>query len=236
MVGGGTVFNKGWASIMFLTDEEMEAIESNGADHSQESALTTVPPVQQQIPLYPLSIANGGAMGGTAPESGLLRKRIVGVPVWAWGLIGVTGAAAGVFYFKSRKTNSEPSVTPNINDALSEPETSDGEWSPSRSQLASKLERYLQKKKVVHNVTVWTDADDAHEKGGIKQVSPLVNIQVKNNGFKADPAFTRYCRREGVNPVQHPDGNIGLYPHSSTKRGKEWESYVDALRDDGQKV
>jgi peptidyl-tRNA hydrolase len=50
-----------------------------------------------------------------------------------------------------------------------------------------------------------------------------------------DQAFTRFCRREGLNPSQHADGSIGLYPHS-TKRGKEWEEYVDALRDEGQKV
>ena len=62
-----------------------------------------------------------------------------------------------------------------------------------------------------------------------------MNVEVKGGAVKADAALQRFARREGLNPVQHEDGSIGFYPHTG-KRGKEWEEYIDALRDEGQKV
>jgi hypothetical protein len=239
---------------MFLTDEEMEMIES-GATEPQQGATEIVHQPQEPMPiqLYPLSIAGGaplgtngapngapnGAMPDGGPPQGWALRQYGGVPVWAWGLIGLTGAAAGLFYWRGKqpkangKGDDEPS--PNIAQALMGGGESRGGWSPSRGRMAEQLERYFKKKGVSQNVKVWHDADDAQEKGGLKQVSPLVNVEVKSKGFKVDAAFTKFCRREGLNPVQHNDGNIGLYPHS-TKRGKEWEEYTDALRDEGQKV
>lgn len=232
---------------MFLTDEEMEAIE--GGEGRPDTAEMVHQPQEapvQPIQLYPLSFAQGGGMGTApngapdgAPPEGWALRRYGGVPVWAWGLLGATGAAAGFFFWRGRQVKSngeEAEPTPNIAHALLGSGSDDkSAWSPSRGRVAEQLERYFQKKGVTPHVKVWPDADDAQVKGGLKQVSPLVNVEVKNKGFKVDQAFTRFCRREGLNPVQHGDGSIGLYPHS-TKRGKEWEEYTDALRDEGQKV
>jgi len=236
---------------MFLTDEEMEVIESGAAPprlEAKEIVHQPQPPVP--IQLYPLSMAGGAPLGTNGapngapnggPPQGWALRQFGGVPVWAWGLIGLSGAAAGLFYYRGRKAvqvngKKDDDPSPNIAQALmGGGGESRGGWSPSRGRVAEQLERYFKKKGVSQNVKVWHDADDAQEKGGLKQVSPLVNVEVKNKGFKVDQAFTRFCRREGLNPVQHNDGNIGLYPHS-TKRGKEWEEYTDALRDEGQKV
>jgi hypothetical protein len=115
-------------------------------------------------------------------------------------------------------------------------EGSNGGWEPSRSRFAELLERYYQRQGHAQHAKVWHDAEDAKSKGKLKFVSPLVNVEVKDSKMvKVDPALTRFCRREGLNPVAHSDGSIGLYPHNS-KRGKAWEEYIDALRDDGQKV
>jgi hypothetical protein len=169
------------------------------------------------------------------------------LPVWAWLLI--TGGVAGTGYFfywnnqQKLKANgsdgdgdTEPRP-PKLGEALSlsdERENSGG-WEPSRSRFVEQLERYFQRKGQQQHVTVWTDADEARNKGKLKIVSPLVNVEVKGGAVKADAALQRFARREGLNPVQHEDGSIGFYPHGG-KRGKEWEEYVDALRDEGQKV
>jgi hypothetical protein len=231
---------------MFLSDEEMEAIEGRAVQRQapQSTQLVHQPQQPQQIPLYPLSMANGGGMGGPGmgqdpSGQGWARKQVGGLPVWGWGLVAAGVGAAGFFFWRGRKMQVKPnpdsgssssSVVPAM---MAQPQARSG-WSPSRSRISEQLERYFQKKGHGGNVKVWHDADDAHA-AGLKQVSPLVNIQVKGGGVKVDSAFTKWCRREGLNPVQHADGNIGLYPHS-TKRGKEWEGYVDALRDEGQKV
>lgn len=241
---------------MFLTDEEMEAIETGGMSQGQTEGTQLVhqPQPPAPIPLYPLSIAQQGPGLGAngvpqqgAPAQGWALKTVGGLPVWGWGLVAAGVGAAGFFYWRGRKLTQNPGESESKSSgssggggnalaaALMNTGSRDSGWSPSRSRMAEQLERYFQKKGLGPKVKVWVDADDAHEKGGLKQVSPLVNVEVFNNGFKVDQAFTRFCRREGLNPVQHPDGNIGLYPHS-TKRGKEWEEYVDALRDEGQKV
>lgn len=119
------------------------------------------------------------------------------------------------------------------------PNPGDGEesagWSPSRSGFGSQLQRFFDKAGKSASVVVWHDAEDAQRKGKMKFVSPLINVQVKDKSVTADAALQKFCRREGLNPVAHDDGSIGLYPHTG-KRGKAWEDYVDALRDDGQQV
>jgi hypothetical protein len=81
---------------------------------------------------------------------------------------------------------------------------------------------------------VYTDADDAEHDKDLKTVSPLITIKVTGTKIKVEKDLDRMCKREGLSPTVHEDGSIGLYPTTS-KRGKEWEEYVDALRDDGQK-
>jgi hypothetical protein len=66
-------------------------------------------------------------------------------------------------------------------------------------------------------------------------VSPLINIKCEGT-YKPDKDLVRLCKREGLNPIVHEDGSIGLYPATSGKRAAEWEKYIDLLRDDGQRV
>jgi len=239
---------------MFLTDEEMEEIESKARPEEAQQLVHQPPPqAPQPVQLYPLSIAqapgpngavpNGAVpngINGAAPPPGWALRQYGGVPVWAWGLMTLAGGAAGYFFWRGRGDQPSPndpssSPAPSVGEAIMAAPEQRGGWRPSRTTIVGQLERYLQKKGASSAVKIWLDADDARDKGKLAHVSPLVNLEVTGKTFKVDQAFTRFCRREGLNPVQHADGNIGLYPHS-TKRGKEWEEYVDALRDEGQKV
>lgn len=238
-----------------MSDEELDALFSEHEQtHQQQPQQQPArvaeehppQPQQPQIPIYPLSLAgqpqqNPNGQGGGEP---LIKRKFGGVPVWAWGIIAAGVGGTGYFFYQSRKQTKQ-SASSEASSGGSEPveanpapqlpeSTSSGKWSPSRSKIAEQLNRYFQRKGASDKVVVWHDADEAKERGKLKHVSPLVNIQVKGD-FKVDKDFERYCRREGLNPVQHQDKSIGLYPTES-KRGKEWERYIDALRDDGQKV
>lgn len=246
----------------FYTDDELEMMDQAAAAGEQMATPgTALAPVPPPIPLYPIP---GQAMGAAASQQpmgpngapmppqqgivGMMRKPMGPLPMWAWLLIG--GGVLGTGYFALRKngepekngggedssSSSKPSIGETIARAWSpSPTANRGGWAPSRSAFADRLKAYFQKKGMSEHVVVWHDADDAKQQGGMQFVSPLINVQVKGGGVKADAALTRFCRREGLDPKAHSDGNIGLYPHS-TKRGKEWEEYIDALRDDGQSV
>lgn len=215
------------------------------------------PPPLPSVPLYPIGMAStdAPAAGGGQQNAimGMVTKQVGPLPVWAWALIG--GGVAGTAYFYTKKgdapkkNGSESSdddspskgsgMLGNLMSAMSPREANSGgsssSWSASRSEFAEKLEKYLRNKGKLQHGKVWVDADDAHS-GGMKTVSPLVNVEVRDaKALKVDTALQRWARREGLNPVQHEDGSIGFYPHSS-KRGKEWEQYIDALRDEGQRV
>lgn len=230
----------------FYTDEELAMLERG---HGQTKApLAEAPP---QVPLYPLSLAqapNGAPAPNGQPANGAMgfaRRQWGPLPVWAWFLIGGGVAGTGYFFWKSQQTkkngegDGDSSSGPKLGDLLpmvpNDSSGSRGSWSPSRSSFAEKLQRYFDKKGHAQHVTVWHDAEDARDKGKLRVISPLVNVQVKGGAVKVDTALQRWARREGLNPVQHQDGSIGFYPHTG-KRGKEWESYIDALRDDGQSI
>lgn len=235
-----------------MSDEELDALFSEHEQSHQQPQQQPQParvaeehphPQMPQIPIYPLSLAGQQQQNPNGQNEPLLKRRFGGVPVWAWGIIAAGVGGTGYLFYQNRKqakqtseqsssTSSEP-VEANPAPQLPE-STSSGGWSPSRSKVADQLNRYFQRKGAADKVVVWHDADEAKERGKLKHVSPLVNIQVKGD-FKVDKDFERFCRREGLNPVQHQDKSIGLYPTES-KRGKEWERYIDALRDDGQKV
>jgi len=230
----------------YLDNLDMEAMAAEATPEPSAAMVPSPPP----IPLYQIpttSLAGAPPQpGGVAEQPGVvgLATRQVGpLPVWAWALIGGGVIGTGYFAMKGRgveknESSESKAATPSIGDviarAVTPNESSSGGWAPSRSRFAEQLQRYVDKKGLTENVTVWHDADDA-KKAGMAFVSPLINIQVKSGGVKPDAAMTRFCRREGLDPKAHQDGNIGLYPHS-TKRGKEWEEYIDALRDDGQNV
>lgn len=227
-----------------LSDEEIDEMYAD-AGRPQQAAQVQPPPAPPPgaIPLYPIGLAQAPQQQQNASSNGGggagITKKLGPLPVWGWGAIALGLAGTGYFWWRSRKA-----VKPNDADDSSgvtmpmlPPSTGGGRggWQPSRSAFASNLDRYFEKKGMKANVTVWHDADDAKKKGRLKHVSPLVNVQVKGGAVKVDPALTKFCRREGLNPVQHNDGSIGLYPHTG-KRGKEWEQYVDDLRDEGQSV
>lgn len=240
----------------FFSEEELDEM----FDEQQQG----MPPMPQQapgaslmpiesVPLYSLQLAEAGqqpaAPQSPAESQGLLLKKLGPLPVWAWGLIGLGVGGGGYMLYRGLKPNpgsgsSEDdeggSGLPMLGQILSKATLGDGGasgdgWEPSRSRFAEQLERYFQRKGQSQHIKVWHDAEDAKKEGGLKFVSPLINIQVKQGAVKVDQALTRFCRREGLNPTTHPDGSIGLYPHAS-KRGKEWEEYIDALRDDGQEI
>lgn len=241
----------------FLTDEELDAMfeeDQRGGHAAQQAPIVPAeeyPP--EPVPLYSLALAQAPQQSPATPnglqqpqtQEGLLKKEMAGVPVWAWGLMALGIGGTGYFFYRSRKVQPNPDgdkeSAPKLGDIIAKATMTDGgsggsSWSPSRSSFAERLERYFQRKGVSQHVKVWHDADDAKEQGKLKVVSPLINVEIKKGGsVKVDQGLTRFCRREGLNPVTHPDGSIGLYPHTS-KRGKEWEEYIDALRDDGQSV
>lgn len=231
---------------MIYTDEELSEIEGYDED-DEESAAPMVAahgssgaPMQAPgaIPLYPLSLAHLGQQ--PSPAAGMLgfvKKKVGPLPVWAWAALGV-GVAGGGWYFLSRRKKSEDSGeegSASLSQNDSGGDSAPAGWSPSRSSFAAQLQRFFDKKGLTQAVVVWHDAEDAQRKGKLKFVSPLINVQVKDKSVKVDAALQKFCRREGLNPTQHDDGSIGLYPHTG-KRGKAWEDYVDALRDDGQQV
>jgi hypothetical protein len=216
------------------------------------------PPAPQPVQLYPLALAQAPQPNGAVPNGmpqpqpggggglvGLITRPLGPLPFWAWALIAGGVGSTGYLLYKNKtaptpngSSDGDGSSSPSVGDVLMNAVTGAGAssgWAPSRSRFAEQLQRYYAKKGHSEHATVWHDAEDAKKHGGLSQVSPLVNVQVKGGGVKVDTALTRFARREGLNPVQHSDGSIGLYPHS-TKRGKEWEAYIDALRDEGQSI
>lgn len=221
----------------WFSDEEIDGMVAETLPQ-QEPA----PPAQDYpgsamapVPLYPMSLASTEPNG----SENFLTKKLGPLPVWGWGAIVAAVGGGGYLYWryqKNVKPNGEDDVEPNLGDIV--PVESNGDsrsWSPSRASVASALEKHYGKKGQKDLVVIWSDADEAKEKGKLQFVSPLVNVQPQGVKVKVDQALTRLCRREGLNPVQHQDGSIGLYPHTG-RRGQEWEEYVDALRDEGQKV
>jgi hypothetical protein len=228
---------------MIYTDDELSEIEGYEDEDEAPLAPPPAPAAMAPVPLYPLSLAQlGQGVPGENKVVAFAKKKVGPLPVWAW-LLGAGAVGTGAYFVIRRKGSSSgeesSSVTPNSHRSSSsdgDHEESGGSgWSPSRSAFASQLQRHFDKKGQSSNVVVWHDAEDAQKKGRLKFVSPLINVQVKGGVVKVDAALQKFCRREGLNPVAHDDGSIGLYPHSG-KRGKAWEDYVDALRDDGQQV
>lgn len=239
----------------FFSDEELdEMFDETHEDMPPPPQMATahaLAPMPRPVPLYSMQLAEASepaaAPAPAVAQEGLLMKKLGPLPVWAWGLISLGVGGAGYITYRSLKPNPSSSSGDDeeggggfkLGDVLSKAlEGGDGDgsgWEPSRSRFAEQLQRYFERKGQAQHVKVWHDAEDAKKEGGLKFVSPLINVQVKQGAVKLDQALTRFCRKEGLNPTTHPDGSIGLYPHAS-KRGKEWEEYIDALRDDGQEI
>jgi len=162
--------------------------------------------------------------GPVAP--GWLKVRKLGIPYWAW-ILGL-GAAGYYLYHRHQKKKLEANddETPRLG--------SGDDWAPSRSRFASNLERYLSEKKA--RAKVFHDADDA-KKAGVKNPSPLVNVKVSRaSKLHEDKSFRELAASEGLEPVRLDETTVGLVPAKNGDRGREWEKYIDALRDEGQEV
>jgi len=209
--------------------DEYDQIEAEFLDRHPGYAPSMTPP---QMQVFPLSLAQEQAypLAQTPPPAEpLLTRRVAGVPVWGWGAGAVV--VGGIAYYFLTK---EKSVAKNTGDAVGGedlPALPAG-WSPSRGKFCDRLKPQLTKLGIGQSTTVYSDADDAKKK--LKQVSPLVTLQCK--GVKVPiRELDKIAKREGLTAVEHEQGVVGFYPGGG-KKGKEWEEYIDALREAGQEV
>lgn len=187
---------------------------------------------QPQVNPYTLQQQPMQMMG--APDGWALRK-LGPLPVWAWALIAAAGGGAAYWYFTRKPLEKNDGDEEEKDDSSSsDREETKSSWGPSRSRVAEKIEKHLKANGKLSNVTVYPDADEA--KKFVRTPSPLVTIKPKSGGFEADDQLGKLLKREGLTATKHEDGSVGLYPADKTKRGREWEKYIDALRDEGQTV
>jgi hypothetical protein len=209
--------------------DEFDQIEADFMEQHPGYA-TASPAVANQLQVFPMSMANEYPLAQVmpvAPEP-ILQRRIVGVPVWGWGL-GAVGVAGLAYWFLGRnKVTANPETASDSTEDL--PSLPSG-WQPSRSGFGERLKACLQKCGVADQTTIYIDADDAQKK--LVQVSPLVTIQCKTKPPMKD--LEKLAKREGLSAIEHDAGVVGFYPGTG-KKGKSWEGYVDDLRDAGQKV
>lgn len=186
------------------------------------------------VPVYPLSLAQVPA---PIQETGFLQRKMGPLPVWGWLVTAVGTGIGGYFILQNIKAPTKNSRDDEDDDAASYALPDEGEsaggWRPSRSAFADQVTRYFAKAGVA-GAKVFSDADDA-KRAKLKEVSPLINIRFESP-YKADKGFEKLCKKEGLSVFAHGDGTVGLYPATTGKRGKQWEDYVDALRDDGQEI
>jgi hypothetical protein len=220
-----------------LSDDELDSMFDDAPDPHQQGGLALAPQQQQmmthhqqqqmqQQPQMPYQVFPLGQ----APQDGLLTRRVLGVPVWGWAsLVAVAGGGtAAWWYFTQRdvkKNDGEPSL-PELPSSLD-----GGEWGPSRTAISDALRHYYIRKG--QNGVLILKAEDA-KKRRLPHVSPVVTIKTEGKGV-IDKELQRLCKREGLSPLVHADGTIGLYP-ASGKKGREWEKYIDELRDAGQEA
>lgn len=179
------------------------------------------------------------SMSGDDDEENILTKKYGGVPVWGWALAAAAVGGVGfVVYQKVLKKNEPGSLVSNDrsdsdDDGDSVERNRSGEWSPSRSGFGAQIDQFLKDQKI-RGVKVYIDADEAAK--SIKTPSPLITLRVpRTAGLVTHHSFITMCKTEGLRPVETADGIVGLYPDKS-KRGKAWEEYIDALRDEGQQT
>lgn len=205
------------------------------AQASQQAyPLAPVPmPVQSSpvpaIPLYDISLAQAPEQ---PPQESMITRRVAGLPVWGWGLIGTAALGAGWYLWKQGKVAPNPPAPVPVEPRI--PATNE-EWSPSRSRFGESLGSWMSHRSIPsRDVTVYTDADEA--KRHIKPVSPLVTIKCSASVKMPMEELQGFCSEEGLLATDHGEGVIGFYPSETNPRGREWESYIDALRDEGQTV
>lgn len=211
-----------------LVGEDLDSIFGDGSRPQASAPMMAPEPVAPvyDSTVYPLALADTAT--ATAQPTGL-AKPIAGLPVWGWGLI-VAGLGVGGYFWYQNRDGVKKNPEDGEGDSSSEP-MEQGGWRPSRSAFAEKLERHLSKSGL-SGAKVYSDAEDA-KKARLKQVSPLVTVVAQGQVPMGD--LEKFARREGLKPVAHEGGVVGFYPISG-KRGRAWEQYIDALRDEGQTV
>lgn len=228
----------------YVTDDEIDQVYGDGRHVPQQQMQQAPPQAMQQpgdsmngLPVYPLALAQ--VPPTSADGDNLLTRKIGPLPVWGWALTAIGTGIGGYFWWQSTRKVSKNDGDEDREQPRSLPEDTDGggsgSWSPSRGAFCEQLNKFFARKGMSDKVRVFDDADEAKASGKLKHLSPLINIKC-DVAFKPDKEFLRLCKRDGLNPIVHEDATIGLYPAASGKRAKEWEKYIDLLRDDGQAV
>jgi hypothetical protein len=223
----------------FVTDEEIDEMygEAPPPQMQQQAVQGGLAPVTNMggVPVYPLSLAQVPPAPAT---DSILTRKVGPLPVWGWALTALGVGVGGYFLWQTNKKVSKNDGGEDDDAPRSMPEdTETGRegWGPSRGTFCGQLSKHFMRKGMSDRVKIFDDADAALASGKFKTVSPLINIKCDGT-YKPDKDLVRLCKREGLNPIVHEDGSIGLYPATSGKRAAEWEKYIDLLRDDGQKV
>lgn len=225
----------------YVTDDETdEMFEDERQAHHAPVAMQSQQPMANMsgLSVYPLALAQTPSMTAPGGES-FFTKKVGPLPVWGWALTALGTGIGGYFLWQSSKKVSkngddDEDREKGLASLPSEGASGSGSWNPSRGQFAEHLNKLFMRKGMADKVKIFEDADEAKSSGKLKHLSPLINIKC-DVAYKPDKDFLKLCKREGLNPIVHEDGTIGLYPGTG-KRGQEWEKYVDILRDDGQKI
>lgn len=188
----------------------------------------------QGLGYYPLDMTTLSAPGApvgeyVGPAPGWLRRDVAGLPLWGWvvgvGVIGAGLAALNQQMQERRATGTTPKL-----EANGQP------WAPSRTGVSSELSEWL-RANGNSGATVIADADEAAKMHRVKNPSPLINIKViPGSKLDENPAFKALLAEHGLEPVRVEEHVVGLVPNKGTPKAAEWESYIDALREEGQTV
>lgn len=212
-----------------IEQEHVARQRARAAAHREQTAAglqyveTTQPSAQE---FYPLSLAQA-----PAPEPSLLSRQVGPLPVWGWGLCALTAAGVGGYFLLRKPEVEKNEAEP---DLPRSPPPSNGERFTSRGRVMGVLRPFFQQKGLSSEVTIWDDADEAVASGKVAPVSPLITMKFKDPAKIPTRELDKLCKREGLMPIT--EGSVvGLYPGKG-KRGREWEQYIDDLRDDGQQA
>lgn len=173
-------------------------------------------------------------VGADEEEENVLMKKVGGLPVYGWAIgVAVLGAGAYFLYHKYKEQEGREDPSDEDEDREERRLERNRGWSPSRSGFAAQIDSFL-KNNGIRGVKIYPDADEAART--IKNPSPLITLRVpRGSNLHTNAQFVSMCRAEGLKPVETSEGIVGLYPDRG-KKAKQWEQYIDDLRDEGQKV